>query len=247
MLLPITDIWPRRGTIVQQEPQGRILHREKERAEMKSTAVLSLAALAALTVSGCAGVAPSSLRPVTEARTIELPQDVRWKYDSGWGFGHWEYLLMAGSYKAAHEDAGGIYYLGPKPSCLFQTVIADAQPPSGSSLECAIFVPHKATEQPLVFTINNGFYPQTEFNADKTPVTHRVGGGQQGANTGDVAGTAAAIAATTAPNAGPVASGLGAGIGAGIVAAMAEAERGRLIEFNTQPPSGWLQKAVTAR
>lgn len=210
---------------------------------MKSLFSLSLAGLVTLAVSGCAGVAPSSLRPVTDAKTIELTKPVRWKYDSGLGFGYWEYLLVAGTYKATFEDDGGIYYAGPKPSCLFQTAIVDPKPPMGNSSECLIFVPRKAGESPTVLIVNGVSYPQTEFNPDKTPVIDRHAAAQV-AGSGDLAATSASIATTAVPTATPMQAGIGAGIGVGIVMAMAEAERGRFVEFRKQPPVGWLQSAL---
>jgi hypothetical protein len=211
---------------------------------MKSVFCWAVAGLMAVAISGCVGVAPNKLRPVADGKTIELAKPARWKYDSGWGFGYWEYQLVAGSYKATFEDDGGTYYAGPKPSCLFQTVIIDQKPPAGSSFECLIFVPRKASEPPIVLIVNGAYYPQTAFNPDKTPITDRTGTAGQAGETGDVSAAAANIAVTAVPNASPMQAGLGAGIGAGIVAAMAEAERGRFVEFRKQPPVGWLQSAT---
>jgi hypothetical protein len=207
---------------------------------------LPLVGLLALAMTGCAGVSvsPSKLRPATEAKTIELTQPVRWKYDSGLGFGYWEYQLVAGSYKPTLEDNNGTYYWGPKPTCLYQTAIIESKPPQGNSLQCVIFLPRKAGESPVVFVVNGSMLMQHAFNADKTPIIDQVDPGVTPANPPDTTSTVAAIAANSVPyNATPMQAGLGAGIAAGIIAVISESEHGNLVQFNKQPPAGWLQTA----
>lgn len=209
---------------------------------------LPLLGLLAMAITGCAGVSvsPTKLRPVTDTKTIELVKPVHWKYDSGLGFGHWEYLLVAGSYNAALEDDSGTYFWGPKPTCLYQTVVAESKPPQGSSLQCVVFVPRKAGEAPVVFFVNGSMLMQHAFNADKTPIVDQVDPGVSPASRApDASGAVSAVMATSVPaGATPLQAGLGAGIAIGIIAAMSESEVGNLVQFNKQPPAGWLQAAA---
>lgn len=207
-----------------------------------------LLGLFALAMAGCAGVSvsPTKLRPVADARTIELTKPVHWKYDSGLGFGYWQYQLVAGSYVATLEDDSGTYFWGPKPTCLYQTVIAESKPASGSSLQCVIFVPRKAGDAPVVFFVNGSMLMQHAFNPDKTPIVDQIDPGVSTARTSpDTSSTVSAVVANSVPyNATPLQAGLGGGIAAGIIAVMSESERGSLIPFNKQPPAGWLQAAT---
>jgi hypothetical protein len=202
----------------------------------------------ALAMAGCASVSvePGKLRPVTEAKTIELVRPVQWKYDSGLGMGYWQYLLVAGSYMATLEDDSGTYFLGPKPTCLYQTVIIPSEPPSGSSLQCLIFVPRKAGEMPTVFFVNGSALKQHAFTADKAPVVDQVDPGVSLARSSpDTSGAVSSALATSIPaNATPMQAGLAGGIAAGLIAVMSKSEVGNLVRFNKQPPAGWLQAAT---
>ena len=192
---------------------------------MKLVFVLGSLAVA-LVAAGCAGIDQKEMRAVANGRTFTLTHDLRWKYDSGLGFGRWDYVLLSGAYKEVFENDAGSFYVGPGPSCLFETAIVDPKPPFGQSRECAIFVPHGAREQPKIYFINRGFYAQTEFNPDETPVTAHRGAPQQGAGVPDDQ-VKFAPAAT------------GGLLTQAVVVGKAAAERGRFTEFGHQPPSGW--------
>jgi hypothetical protein len=197
--------------------------------------IFSLASLAvAAFVGGCAGVDQKEMRPVANGRTLTLTHDVRWKYDSGLGFGRWDYILLSGAYKETFENEAGSFYVGPGPSCLFETAIVDPKPPFGQSRECAIFVPRSAGEQPKVYFINRGFYAQSEFNPDETPVTAHRGAPQQGAGVPD-------DQVKFTP---PAAGGL---LTSAVVVGMASAVRGRFTEFGHQPSSGWIGDVALPR
>ena len=77
-------------------------------------------ALLLLSLVGCAtGIDPKTLRPVSLAKSFEVPTLVTFHKKRGLGFDT-EEGLMPGTYTAELEDTDGIYYRGPEDCVYFK-------------------------------------------------------------------------------------------------------------------------------
>ena len=193
---------------------------------------LSLVAFVAL--SGCAGVAPTSLTSV-ENSSIELKEPFIFVAEFFTGIRH-SHVISSGKYQSVGKDAAGIYYKGPV-KCLSSTVV-----PNGAALpdqadrpqftaDCGIYIPTDVTQPARVFVVVGSEMAA----ASGTPE------GSSAASTGVSIVTSQVVANS---NATPLQGGVGGGIGAAIVGAAIEAEKGRFSFVRNQKLGPELRQAV---
>jgi len=209
------------------------------RPRLQSSLLLTVFAL----LVGCEGVPTSSLRPPATTAPLVLQREVRWSAPIALHSSHWEFILVAGTYRPVASDDDGTFYMGPEPSCIYKTVVGADDAPSGVSQRCGIHVPSVASAPAEVYWVNDGYYKQTAFDDHKRPVVGKIGQYfNSAAQRVDVK--------VVAPNGGPaapnqaVAVGVGGAVGGGIVNGILAAEAGRFIKNKEQPEAGWLAAAT---
>lgn len=225
-------------------------------APLGRAAGIACLSAAALALAAC-GTAPNSLRPMASPASLQLQSPVKWALSRH--FHDFHDTLIAGTYVAVGESDEGTYFVGPQPCLVEANEMKDKTPSwGGIARDCGIFKPKKASVQPTVFFVQNGFWMATDFTADGTPnldklTDHRDLGGQPDAapKRSVLDPTAATMpVATTAAAAGgrgPITAGVGNAIGTSLVAGFIAADLGTYHDVDTQPPAGWLEAALAPR
>ncbi len=182
-----------------------------------------LAGIVFASMSGCGSVAPESLHPVTSSATIELRQDLRWDYPST--FVDWHEMLIAGTYRAAAEDAGGTYFLGDRP-CFFQTHAQGGSKEGkhiyGRANVGGIYVPKAPAQTPKVFEVLGPVADRIVLKDDGTPVA-----GLGPDTDGEIQTNSVSVYA--------------------LVAGTAALQKGRYQMVPIQPPEGLLRGALASK
>jgi len=210
-------------------------------SRQKNSLHLGLALAVSVLLLGCQGVAPEALRRLPLEKTLSVQQLVKWK------LGFWDVTLANGIYVGKFEDDDGTYYLGPTP-CIYMSGRVRAEPPVALSFDCGIFVSNAPDDTPVVLMVNGTNREHTALNADGSPDIRQVNLGRHAPVDGKAldAGIQASAQTTinSMPNAGIVGGAVGGAIGAVMVAMIVEADKGRISHFRTQPPDGWLARAL---
>ena len=153
---------------------------------------------------GCASTVfdPSDLQKPTVDRTIRLEEDFSFEIQYG-GINNVvaRVTILSGTYRAEHEDAGGVYFRGPA-QC-FRTVNLNSTL-QGALNDCGIYLPNANELAPRVYV-------------------YRRDASQQQA---DTTGTVNSLAAQATPKgAAVVSSAAGAALGGAIVDAIIASDR----------------------
>lgn len=183
-------------------------------------------ACSVVALSSCAGVPPSSLRPVTADKSIVLGRSV--DYDEYYSLAGVRFFLTinAGRYAAKYEDASGTYFEGPG-ECFTIRFENDSLKKEGKahpaphSYRCGIHVPVGAGGEPRLY-----FYRDPEESK-------AIFGGTQ----------VQVVDAKGVPSASPAAA-VGGAIGMSLVEALDAAELKNLHFYRDQPKPGQIRKAM---
>jgi hypothetical protein len=129
--------------------------------------VAATAGFVLLSITGCSGVDPTSLRAAQGSRSLSLSAPYTYEEHYRIAGTTMVHTLAAGTYGARFEDDGGTYFDGPGKCFLitarFDTpeIAARNKAYEPKSFRCGIYVPARPGEMPKVY-----FY-----QADDTPVT----------------------------------------------------------------------------
>src|SRR5262245_62087037 len=125
---------------------------------------LAVALLALLSAPGC-GVAPTSLKPVTQDAKINLDRPFTYVSSGRLGPVVLEHTMQAGTYQAIGENDAGRYYHGPK-ACYSLKVLdpgmalrADTKGKVMRYQDCGLFVPNDSTQPVRIYVVNGSDTP----------------------------------------------------------------------------------------
>ena len=171
-------------------------------------------------ISACAGVSPTSLKPVLDDRSLELKTV---QYDEYYKISgnRFRYTIAAGRYVARFQDASGLYFEGPG-ECFAIAVQSDGKVPYlPQNYRCGIFVPYNSAAEPKLYFYRDPAVSAAVFGGKKVEVVDEKG----------------------VPSSSPGAQ-TGGAIGFGLVKAFDAAELKNLHFYQDQPKPGQLRSAM---
>jgi hypothetical protein len=182
-----------------------------------STTTLIGAAL----VSGCAGVSPGALTPVTDGRVVTIRSPVQYSEYYRIAGNRFLYTISAGQYIAKYKDAEGTYFEGPS-GCFTVQVEPDGKPPfAPHSYRCGLYIPTNVSTDPKLYFYKDPAVSQAILGGTTVQVVDRKG-----------------QPVYSAPTA------VGAALGMGVVQTLDAAELKNLHFHQDQPKPGQLRQSL---
>jgi hypothetical protein len=195
-----------------------------------------LALLASILLAGCEGVAPSNLRAVVSAPTLELKENFDWGKEYLFG-NRTADGIAKGVYRPVGQDGGGTFFMGPRGAITQKVVATEGGKPLADAplvaMDGGIYLPNDSSHPAKIFIVL-GAAKIYKNGAVASPVKREPG------LDADFVYPQVAMS----PN--PVAAGVGSAIGYGIVMELDRASMGNLRIQMHQPDGHALRKALSS-
>ncbi len=122
-------------------------------------------------LSGCAGGIYQNSKPIDREAFLEVRE---YRFKNASSAGEKDLTLLAGTYKAAREDAQGVYYVGPHACFRSMAVKSGWAVPSSIvnkplASNCGIFLPADPNSPARIFKIFKGLQPPQDAELDTLP------------------------------------------------------------------------------